>query len=508
MARGSLQCLAGDRPLILVAPHGGRRDAAADPWHRGGLRTNDLHTADLTLALARATGAAAIVNATHDRNRIDLNRVDEIADRLPGFLDALHEALDRAVRRHGRATLLTVHGWNTMTPSLDLGLGCRPGRELDGERPGPAVSPGFARRALPALAAACGRRGVAVSVGRRYPARARQNLIQLFTGRWRDDTREVVARVARFTPHCDAVQLEIGIPLRWPGRWRDGFVAAICEAAPALLDPTGQPEARLPQTPAAPPAAPRRLEFVSEPACGLAALDGRGGRLLLVGLHAGLDLVTYERVAAIDGARGGPIALEADPPRLAYRGPIGRFRDTTAFLDLEAALAAATVAPADVALAFRPAHRSGLDCPFGHVEGHVRIAGRTHRVRGPALLSSDDAPPPAAWMDLGDGRRLALSASAEEAICCDGTTHRRVDCRLTTGEDGTVLVLGGPAPCRVPLEAEHRIPIVRGRSRPATSAALTTYRIGARRAGWGQRVGPEAPVAEPRSVSRRARPDA
>src|SRR5690349_16059628 len=119
--------VAGDGPLVLVAPHGGRRDAARRPWASGHLRMNDLHTAALTADLAARTGAAALVNDAQDRNDVDLNRVSAASEHAPWFLERLGELIDAAVRRHGRATLLALHGWNVVQPVVDLGLGCSPG---------------------------------------------------------------------------------------------------------------------------------------------------------------------------------------------------------------------------------------------------------------------------------------------------------------------------------------------------------------------------------------------
>jgi hypothetical protein len=505
----ALISIAGHVPLVLVAPHGGRRDPSRDPWRRGGLRTNDLHTADLTLALARTTGAAAIVNDVHDRNRVDLNRVDQTVDRLPAFLEAIGDALAHAIDRHGHATLLTVHGWNTTAPAIDLGLGCRPGRELGGERPGPAVTRTFATRALPAFGDACARRGLAVSVGRRYPARARQNLIQLFTGRWRADTRHLVARVARLGPRCDAMQLELGIPLRWPGPWRDAFVAAFRDAAPALLDPERAPLGAPPSPPlAAARASAHRLDFVSHGVCGMAAIDARGGRLLLVGLHVGLDLFTHERVGDDDADAVGALGIRRTPDgaELTYRGPISRFPDTDAFLDLEAGLAGARLAHADVSLAFRRAHPATDPCPFGDVAGRVTIADRTITIDGPAFFGGEDAQLASAWFDLGRGRRVALYDDGEPALLCEEGRHRRVRGRLVGSETHASIAFADAAACgNVTLAREHSIPIVRGRSRPATSLALGTYRRDGRRAGWGQWTASRMP---PTPADRQARPDA
>ena len=115
--------IAGTTPLVLVAPHGGRRDVARRPWGTAPLKVNDLHTAALTAELARVTGASAIINTAADRNDVDLNRVSAAHDRAPWFLERLADVLAATLGRHGRATLLTVHGWNVVQPAVDLGLG-------------------------------------------------------------------------------------------------------------------------------------------------------------------------------------------------------------------------------------------------------------------------------------------------------------------------------------------------------------------------------------------------
>src|SRR5439155_20162614 len=70
------------------------------------------------------------------------------------------------------------------------------------------------------LVDACVARGIAATVGARYPARHRENLIQLFTPRHQGDPRPLVQALAARAPHVDAVQLELGISLRWSGRFR------------------------------------------------------------------------------------------------------------------------------------------------------------------------------------------------------------------------------------------------------------------------------------------------
>src|SRR5437870_2054477 len=226
--------ITGAAPLVLVAPHGGRRDAARRPWGSGPLKGNDLHTAALTAELAAATDASALINSAADRNDVDLNRVSAAHDRAPWFLERLADVLAATLARHGRATLLTVHGWNVGQPVVDLGLGCTPGPDPFAVGPEAAVSPAFAATAVRTLVNACASRGIGATVGARYPARARENLLQLFTRRYAGDARGLVAALASMAPAVDAVQLELGIPLRWPGPWRTRFVETCRQALPSL----------------------------------------------------------------------------------------------------------------------------------------------------------------------------------------------------------------------------------------------------------------------------------
>jgi len=477
-------CVTGDVPLILVAPHGGRRDPTALPWERGGLRTNDLHTAELTLEIARRTRASAVVNAHVDRNRVDLNRVDQAAERHPAFLHAIHDALSASIARHGRAVLVTIHGWNTMSPAVDVGLGCRPGRELASDMPGPAVRSAVVTRALPVLDALCSDHDVTLSVGRRYPARARQNLIQLFTGRWAGDPRPVVSKLAMLASSCDALQLELGVPLRWPGPWRDAFVRAFETWVPSILDPEGteRPSFALPEAIGhAPPE--RRLDFASNEISGIVATDANGCRLLLVGLHDGLDLYTHEWTSTTDRSMGLRISRSPDGSvTVRHRGPVGRFATSHAFLDLESALAAAHVRNAEIDLRFEPRHPG---CPFGSVRGHARIGSHEVRIREASALVPQGSTP-IAWLDLGKDGRLAFERDGSPALLCRADEHTSIPCRLTGSPSNLTIDRTDAVGPWVSATPAATIPIVRGRSRPARTVSLSTYRVAERIAGWAQ----------------------
>src|SRR5207247_1487795 len=381
-----LTVLPGDGPLVLVAPHGGRRDAERRPWAGGHLRMNDLHTAALTAELAALLGGAALINEAHDRNDVDLNRVSEANQRAPWFLERLADLVDAAVRRHGRATLLALHGWNVVQPVVDLGLGCTPGENPFAVGRAAAVSPAFAARALPRLVEACRARGIAATVGARYPARHRENLLQLFTPRYAEDGRPLVRALAARAPFVDAVQLELGIALRWPGPWRARLVAACTEALPALLaapHPASAPPGDTTAAALAPPV-PRRLEFAGAALSGLVGLDaGRTGRLLLFPAAGGLVLFTGERLGHTPGG------LRVEPSAsgglaLSYDGPLLRFPDTTPFLDLETGLARAELVEGEIELRFAPGHAHEGPAEFGTVTGGVAVERARHPVRGPA----------------------------------------------------------------------------------------------------------------------------
>jgi hypothetical protein len=66
-----------------------------------------------------------------------LNRVSTAHDEAPRFLEALAELLEATLDRHGRAVVLTIHGWNVVQAAVDLGIGYRPGRHAPGAPPGP-----------------------------------------------------------------------------------------------------------------------------------------------------------------------------------------------------------------------------------------------------------------------------------------------------------------------------------------------------------------------------------
>jgi hypothetical protein len=483
----------GAIPLVLVAPHGGRRDPVRRPWSAGGLRTNDLHTAALAAELARATGAAALINDATDRNDVDLNRISEAEARAPAFLAALARLLDDTVARHGRATVLTVHGWNVVQPAVDLGLGCLPGAEPCVVPARAAVSSAFAAVGVPALVAACAARGITATLGARYPARQRENLLQLFTPRYRDDPRPLVRRIAAHAGVTDAVQLELGIPLRWPGDWRDRWVEACRAALPALRGAASDrpPAVTVPRAVPAAGHPPLRFEFTSPTLAGLVGVEAERARLLLFPGGEELLLFTGERTVEVGrhvaGLRvrprpGGGLLVE-------FRGPLLRFPDTSPFLDLERGLATALLTVAEVSLAFVP----DVSESFGSVSGAVLLDGAELPVRGGGF--TEEGFPAGPWprlraaLRLGGRGALVLTlgldgGQARGVLHRDGVRLPVVRARARLHDPSAPLTrlaleveLAGGERLAIRADATVRVPVVRARGRAAVRVELAACRV-------------------------------
>jgi hypothetical protein len=493
-ASSELVVVPGRTPLVLVAPHGGRRDPARRPWGEGAQKVNDLHTAALTLELAEATGGAALVNAHVDRNDVDLNRLSAAHDHAPEFLERLTELLDAALHRYGRAVVATVHGWNVVQPVVDVGLGCRPGEVAGG-----AVSPDFAGTTLRALVAALEAEGIVATLGARYPARARENLVQLFTTRHRDDPRPLVRGLAARGARCEAVQLECGIPLRWPGPWRTRLVRALATGLAVPPSVSAGPTAV--GADCAPLATARHtLQFTSPDVSGLAALDPVGGRLLLLPRTGGLVLFTGERAGHTAPERVGALAMAAAADgsvQLTYDGPVLRFPDTAPFVDLEHGLTRAALGEASVTLAFAPRHAGAHDAgEFGIASGRVVLDGRPLAVEARAF--AEDRLPLAGdarirgALTLDDERAVSFAVSAAGAasgFVCTGTGHLPVVAASATtpAEDRLALTVEVASGERLRLDARilDRLPVVRRRSGTPVRGRFVTCAVGsAAPAGW------------------------
>src|ERR1700687_3141513 len=221
----------GTSPILLVAPHGGRRppvNASAPPPH---LRVNDLYPPEIARMLAGRLDAATIINHGLDRNVLDLNRTSQVSRHASWFLDLLVEQIGNILQRHSSAEVIFIHGWNTGQAKCDIGIGAIETtaglRVPDGAQL--TVSTAYLHDRITTLRAACGAAQIATFIGEKYPASHRNNLLQLFTTRGHESDDPSVRQIAAWVAagHLTALQLELGIPLRWPGAWRDRFIDAI-----------------------------------------------------------------------------------------------------------------------------------------------------------------------------------------------------------------------------------------------------------------------------------------
>jgi hypothetical protein len=363
-----LEVIDSDSPLLLIAPHGGR----AEPRTRSLLnpKVNDLHTADITRALAIRLDASALINIGMDRNRLDCNRLSQIIEHAPWLLEAIAERVAAIVARHGRATVLLVHGWNIIEPRVDLGLGLRNfGGEL--RPPGSAcvsASDDFINGPLTDLAERLRGHGIKPSYGMRYPGGGLQNLLQAFSSRHRESPVAALRKISETSVSgvVDAAQLELSVALRMPGELR-----ARCEDAIAASFSANGTASRPATTPIVVNRAPRPR--IARPEIGAAATVAAPGRVGIeffdpirrIGAMASFDvggagmgariMVLFDsRRAALFTAEGrptrsessvahGPLSLtrdsDSDSIVLSFRGPAVIVPDAAAYLSIERALA-------------------------------------------------------------------------------------------------------------------------------------------------------------------------
>jgi hypothetical protein len=423
----------------------------------------------------------------------------------------LADLLETTLDRHGHAVVFTIHGWNVVQATVDVGIGYRPGRHNPGAPPGPTASPAFVDGPLGTLFTRLGDAGITVSLGARYPARARENLLQLFTTRYETDPRLLVRRLASLGRHCEGAQLELGLPLRWPGPWRQDFVRNVVDAVPALLRRAPGPRVTraMPRRPEPSPGPSHSLEFVSADLCGLAALDRAGGRLLLFERDGTLWLFTGERIGGEhDGHVGGLSLCRASDGtcRLHFEGPMLLFPDTMPFVDLEHGLAGASIHRAALSIDYQPLHAG---CPFGTVDATLEAQGRRRPITGTAAVdqgTTRDHTARRLALDLGDGERLWLrseSGTHSTGFLCRAGTHLAVTHADFAPGDGVVpatiaVGLATGEERLVHLVPTHRLPVVRGASVPPTCVEFTACQLAdaPSPAGWQfATTPPPSPVA-------------
>ena len=393
-------------------------------------KVNDLHTADITRGLAARLGASALINVAMDRNRLDCNRLSQIIERAPWLLEMIADRVDAIVERHGRVTVLLIHGWNIIEPRLDFGLGLRTsGSEL--RPPGSAcvsACDDFINGPLAGLADRLHGHGIKPTYGMRYPGGGLQNLLQAFTARHRESPHVPLRTISEIAMRgaVDAAQLELSVALRMPGELRTRCEDAIAEVfsgngnAHVSSSPIAINRAPRPAVPkseigaAATVASPGRvgIEFY-DPAAhfgAMASFDvggaGMGARIMMLFDHHRAALFTAEGrpTPSANAVTHGPLSLrrEGESIVLAFRGPAVIVPDATAYLSIERALASGRLdGDAEVDVCFEIDRAGGefhfdrilassaasQDAPsssaaFGRIAGRVRIDGVARTVNG------------------------------------------------------------------------------------------------------------------------------
>jgi len=505
--------IAGDGSTLVVAPHGGLcgRDLVAPG--AGGLRGNDLYTDEIAGALADRLGGSLIVNAAVDRNDLDLNRISEVAERAPWFLELLQAELERILARHPVAQLLVVHGWHVVDPRCDLGIGMRltAGDDAAAHAARLTVSPAYAAGALEQLRDVGAAHGIRATFGERWPAAHRNNVMQLFRRGRRsgeEGPRHPLAALAS-AGRVEAVQVELGAPLRWPGPWRERFLltaeAAFGGASRASVREAGAPATDAVDRPASAGAAPVAVALQAlDTAAGEHGLgvvvglgpmsrDELGARLLLLPGGQRLLLFTgHERIGRRAPGSVGGLAVRAcdDGFAVRFRGPVLDVPDACRYFRNEGAQREATVVELELELRFA-AHDGGS---YGRVEGVARLAGGeswkvgTHGFTDPVLARGAASAARRVRLTASFGAGLGVAAtlaasSAESSVQClthgAATTHAmHGGCALPTIEPGRLpapFVIDSVDGPRVTCTPRSHVTILR----PAGEGAFTRVTFGA-----------------------------
>jgi len=477
-----LQEVEGDAPVFLIAPHGGRAGPAACATVNP--KVNDLHTAEITRELAFRLGAGALINARMDRNRLDLNRLSQVTSEAPWMLELIAARLERIAARHGCAVVLLIHGWNVIEPRVDVGIGVKSaaGGLLPARSARVSASEGFINGPLLDFIEALTRSGIEPTFGLRYPGAGADNLLQTFTERHASSQMGPLQRLAALSSRgaLEAVQLELSVALRMPGRLRAETIAAIagsfarCDRPHALRHTNGGERPRrieIIRTAETPPpplrqkvqqasAGPLRvgLEFY-DPAARIGVMasfdlgaGAAGARVMAIAGRERIALFTAEgRVErTAEGLRLGPLALCLRDGRLCFDfvGPAVVVDDGSAYLSVERALARAALhesmklhaefqawpamhadpgAPAETpieSITRREGAGAGI---FGSVTGHFSISGETKALYAVARAGRSL---------IGIGNATFRERRMIWAIMDEGISPRAVEARALVDSDG------------------------------------------------------------------------
>lgn len=129
-----VEYIAGDLPIVLTSPHGGRLKPEVIPNRTEGVTEADSNTQELARAIAdeffRRTGHRPHLIASHlHRSKLDPNReIKEAAQGSPiaerawqEFHASIKGALAAAVAKHGFAFLVDIHGHAHPIARIELG---------------------------------------------------------------------------------------------------------------------------------------------------------------------------------------------------------------------------------------------------------------------------------------------------------------------------------------------------------------------------------------------------